>query len=231
MRDSAGPVDTRSVNDAHLQQEVIRELKWDSRVDGCDIGVTVDNGVVALAGTVTSFARKSAAQEAAHRVAGVLDVANDIVVTISGHKQRTDAEIAGAIREALDWDALIRTDNVRTTVERGWVTLEGSVVFLRERNDIESIVRRLDGVRGLTNKIVVNPEAVAPDVIRSMIGQALERRAEREASRIRVEVTEGVVTLSGRVRSWAEKRALLGTVSHARGVCAVNDNLFVDPMY
>lgn len=231
MNDAAKRGEMMSAADANLEQQVVGELKWDSRVDGCDIGVTVKEGVVTLTGTVTSFARKAAAQDAAHRVAGVLDVANDIVVTISGHKQRSDPEIARAIREALDWDALIPAANIRTTVENGWVTIEGSVVFLREREDVERIVRRLDGVRGLTNRIRVSAEPLDPEAIRAMITQALERRAEREAARIRVEATQGVVTLSGRVRSWAEKRALLGSVSHARGVSAVNDNLFVDPMY
>jgi osmotically-inducible protein OsmY len=38
----------------------------------------MDDGVVTLTGTVSSSAKRHAAQEAAHRVAGVLDVANDI---------------------------------------------------------------------------------------------------------------------------------------------------------
>lgn len=62
-----------------------------------------------------------------------------------------------------------------------------------------------------------------------MIEEALERRAEREAKRINVEVVDSTVTLSGAVRSWAEKRAILGSVSHAPGVREVNEKLFVDP--
>jgi osmotically-inducible protein OsmY len=63
-----------------------------------------------------------------------------------------------------------------------------------------------------------------------MIEEALERRAEREAKRINVEVVDSTVTLSGSVRSWAEKRAILGAVSHAPGVRAVDENLFIDPL-
>lgn len=37
--------------------------------------------------------------------------------------------------------------------------------------------------------------------------------------------------MSGPVRSWAEKRAILGAVSHAPGVRAVEENLFIDPMF
>lgn len=64
----------------------------------------------------------------------------------------------------------------------------------------------------------------------SMIEEALERRAEREAKRINVEVVDSTVTLSGAVRSWAEKRAILGAVSHAPGVRTVEESLFVDPL-
>jgi osmotically-inducible protein OsmY len=86
-------------------------------------------------------------------------------------------------------------------------------------------------VRGVTNKIEVKPVKIVAEDLREAIEQALERRAEREARRIKVEVHDSQVFLSGRVRSWAEKRAILGIVSHAPGVRAVDESLFVDPMY
>ena len=63
---------TRKKTDAEIQQDVIREFKWDPRVEETEVGVEVDNGVVTLTGTVTSWAKRMAAQEAAHRVFGVL---------------------------------------------------------------------------------------------------------------------------------------------------------------
>ena len=71
-------------SDSDLQQDVLRELSWDSRVEETEVGVEVDRGVVTLTGTVSSWAIRVAAQEAAHRVAGVLDVANDIKVKLPG---------------------------------------------------------------------------------------------------------------------------------------------------
>jgi osmotically-inducible protein OsmY len=82
----------------------------------------------------------------------------------------------------------------------------------------------------VTNKITVSGPRVKPEKVRSMIEEALERRAEREAKRINVEVAGSTVTLSGMVRSLAEKRAILGAVSHAPGVRTVEENLFVDPL-
>ncbi|HET7451201.1 MAG TPA: BON domain-containing protein, partial [Thermoanaerobaculia bacterium] len=88
--------------DAQIQQAVLAELGWDTRVKPVEIGVSVEHGIVALTGTVESFAKKLAAREAAHRVAGVLDVADDIAVRIPGALVRTDTEIAAAVRRALE---------------------------------------------------------------------------------------------------------------------------------
>lgn len=221
---------TRTKIDSVIQQEVIQELKWDTRVDASEIGVAVNNGVVMLSGNVDGYAKKIAAQEAAHRVAGVLDVANEIEVKIPGQIAKTDADIACAVRQALEWDVWVRDDLIQSTVSNGWVTLEGRVELLRERDDVERAIRRLAGVRGVTNNIVVTGPKLKPEDVREMIEQALERRAEREADRIKVSVEGGRVTLSGAVRSWAEKRAILGAVAHAPGITRVDEKLFVDPL-
>jgi osmotically-inducible protein OsmY len=52
-----------------------------------------------------------------------------------------------------------------------------------------------------------------------------------EARHIRVQVEEHSVTLSGKVDSWLEKRAVLGIVSHTPGVRRVDDALEVDPYH
>jgi osmotically-inducible protein OsmY len=218
-------------SDSQIQQEVLRELKWDTRVEETEVGVTVENGIVTLTGTLSSYAKKLAAQEAAHRVFAVLDVANDIQVRVPGSLGRTDAEIAQAVRKALEWDVWINEELIKSTVSNGFVTLEGVVGVLRERDDVERVIRNLDGVRGVTNKIQVKPAKISAEDVREAIEEALERRAEREARHIKVEVHDSFVKLSGRVRSWAEKRAILGIVSHAPGVRAVEESLFVDPLF
>jgi osmotically-inducible protein OsmY len=216
-------------SDEQIKQEVLRELRWDTRVEETEVGVTVDRGVVTLTGAVSSYAKKLAAQEAAHRVSGVLDVANDIEVKVPGSLVRTDTEIARAVRRAFEWDALVPGERIRSTVSNGWVTLEGSVDTLSQREDAERAVRYLLGVTGVHNQLAISPPPVQPEEVREVIEEALERRAEREAERIQVRVEDGAVTLSGRVRSYAEKRAILGAVSHAPGVETVSDDLRLEP--
>jgi osmotically-inducible protein OsmY len=92
-------------------------------------------------------------------------------------------------------------------------------------------VRQLTGVKGVWNRITVAGPKLDPGQIRRKIEEALERRAEREAERIRVEVEDATVTLTGSVRTWLEKQAILGAVGHAPGVRALNDKLRVGPIF
>ena len=221
--------ETVTKSDLQIQQDVMRELRWDTRIGQTEVGVEVDKGIVTLTGTVDNYAKKWAAKEAAHRVAGVLDVAEDVVVHLPGSGKKTDAEIAKALRHALEWDAFVADKKIRSTVSDGWVTLEGEVEFLQEREDAGRVVRYLAGVKGVWNQITVKTKKVQPGEVRKKIEDALERRAEREAASIQVGVDDGTVTLTGRVRSWLEKDAVVGAVGHAPGVRSVSDKLRVDP--
>lgn len=218
-------------NDRDLKQRILRELKWDSRISWASINVEVDEAVVTLTGSVSSYAQKVAAQEAAHRVVGVLDVANDIEVNPSDGFMRSDTELAHAVRSALEWDALVPDDQIQSTVSDGWVTLEGEVNNGRERTDAEKVLRRLSGVVGVINKITIRKQAVDEEQLREEIEAALETRADRETERLRIEIHDGAVVLRGRVHSWQEKRAVLGSISHAPGVMQVKDHIRIDPYF
>ena len=218
-------------SDRELKQRILRELKWDSRISWASINVEVNDAVATLTGSVLSYAQKIAAQEAAHRVAGVLDVANDIEVNPLDDFVRSDTEIARAVRSALEWDALVPDNQIQSTVSDGWVTLEGEVNNGRERTDAERVLRRLTGMVGVINKITIRMQAVNEDQLREEIEDALETRADREAERLRIEIDDGAVALWGRVHSWQEKRAVLGSISHAPGVTQVRDHLRIDPYF
>src|SRR5437879_1555166 len=109
--------------DEQIQKDVLAELKWDARVQPNEIGVVVKDGVVTLTGWVDSYTKKWAAEDAAHRVRGVLAVANDIEVRLPISAERNDADIAAAAVRALDWDAFVPIDKIDVTVSKGWVTL------------------------------------------------------------------------------------------------------------
>lgn len=218
-------------SDKDLKQRILNELKWDSRVNWASVNVQVTDGVVTLTGVVPNYAQKIAAQDAAHRVRGVLDVANDVEVKPVDQFARTDADIAAAVRNTLEWDALVPNELIRSTVSDGWVTLDGEVDYWRERTDAEKAIRRMAGVVGVTNNITIREHKVDARQLRDEIESALERRADRLAERLRVEVHDGTVELWGRVHSWQEKRAVIGSIAHAPGVNQLLDHLRIDPYF
>ena len=161
---------------------------------------------------------------------GVLDVANDLKVKAAGGFSRTDTEIAQAVRQALEWDVFVPNEKIKSTVTDGWVTLEGPVERSSQREAAERAVRNLTGVKMVVNKITVTPTRPVIGDVRKAIEQALERRAEREARQISVDVHDGTVTLTGPVHSWAERKSVLAAARFTPGVRVVEDHLRTEPV-
>ena len=210
--------------DEEIQRDVLNELKFEPRVQPNEVGVVVKDGVVTLTGWVDSYAKKWAAEEAAHRVRGVLAVANDIEVRLPTSAERTDPDIAAAAVRALEWDATIPVDKLDITVSKGWVTLRGQVEWQYQKQDAERVVRRLQGVRGVSNLIVVRPR-LSPTELKEKIEQALVRTAELDAQGIQVRVEGSKVILESKVRSWAERDEAERAAWSAPGVTAVENRI------
>jgi osmotically-inducible protein OsmY len=226
MEERAMATTTEARTDAQIQSDVLAEMKWEPRVQPNEIGVAVNNGVVTLTGWVDSYAKKWAAEDAAHRVRGVKAVANDIEVRLSSSAQRTDSDLAAAVIQALECDAFVTTDKLDVTVSKGWVTLKGDVEWRYQKEDAERVVRRLAGVVGVTNLITVKPR-VTPSELKEKIEKALLRSAETDAQRITVDVDGDAVILKGSVRSWAERQAAERAAWAAPGVASVDNRITI----
>jgi BON domain len=65
------------------------------------------------------------------------------------------ADLEACILNALYWDLAVPSDHLKVTLERGWVTLSGAVAFSYQKSCAEADVRRVSGIRGVTNAIEI----------------------------------------------------------------------------
>jgi osmotically-inducible protein OsmY len=212
------------LSDIEIKRDIEAEFNWDPDLKAVDIALSVKDGVVVLAGYVTSYAQKFQAEADVKRVAGVTGVANDIEVRLPAIDKKPDPDIARDAVSTLKLQLPFVHENIKVVVRDGWVTLEGSTEWQYMKERAENAVRHVLGVRGVTNTMSVKPK-VAPIDIKRKIEEAFKRSAEIDANRIIVETRDGVVTLKGTVHTWFERKEAERAAWAAPGVTKVEDKI------
>jgi osmotically-inducible protein OsmY len=215
-------------SDSEIERDVKEELKWDPNLDALDIAVSVSKGVVSLTGFVKSYLERYEAETAVKRVAGVIGVANDLEVRIPSLDERPDPDIARDAVTALKTQLPYSSEHIKVIVKNGWVTLEGQVEWQYQKTTAENVVRRIKGVKGVTNSIMLKPR-VQPSELKNKILEAFKRNAEVDANRIQIEANGSEVILKGSVRSWIEREEAERVAWSAPGVTKVEDRIVVAP--
>lgn len=210
--------------DSQLQRDVAEELTWEPQVTATHIGVEVRDGVVTLSGEVDSFAEKWHAQRAAQRVSGVNALTVDLKVSIPGLGGRSDADIAYAAENVLEWSATVPKGVIKVMVEKGHVTLTGDVDWQYQRAAATASVRFLMGVTGVSDQIAIRP-TLTVSAVKSDIETALKRNAATDANRIHVAVHGSDVVLTGMVQNWAERETATTSAWATPGVRSVIDRM------
>jgi osmotically-inducible protein OsmY len=213
-------------SDEDIKRDVEAELRWDHDIDATDIGVAVKDGVVTLTGFVRSFLHKYNAERDAKRVSGVLAVANDLEVRLPVIDEKPDPEIAREVAKEIESELPYSYKLIKAVVNNGWVTLEGDVEWNYQKESAEQAARRVKGVKGITNFVMIKPH-VAPEDVKRKIEDAFKRNAEIDANRITVEANGSEVILKGTVRSWAERDEAERVAWLAPGVRKVENRITI----
>ena len=214
------------MNDMNLKEDVMDALDFEPSIDANDIGVAVDRGIVTLTGHVPTYSQRLTAERVVTRIKGVRGLAQEIEVRPIGTHQTADDEIARRAADLLTWNTSVPKDSVKVKVADGYVTLLGKVEWNYQRNAAQSAVSGMSGVKSVSNQIEIH-QKVTPSDIRQRIENALKRDAELDAAAIQVKVSDGVVTLDGKIDTWADRQIAERAAWAAPGVTRVNDHLHV----
>jgi osmotically-inducible protein OsmY len=216
-------------SDEQIKKNVVDQLYWDDRVDASQVDVEVLHGEVTLKGWVPTYLAKSSAFTDSWSVLGVESVRNELSVKYAEHvTSPSDDEIKTSVDRLLTFNPDIEANNVETRVDRGIVTLSGSVDAFWKKLHAEELVSHERGVLGIDNKLAIVPERnfVDNDIARDIIS-ALERNVLVSAEDVAVEVDNGDVTLRGTVPTWSARNAAYEAARYTAGVLSIRNEVSV----
>lgn len=212
-------------SDPEMCADVIAELNFDPAIESSLISVDVDHGFVTLSGSIPTYWQKMHAEDDARSVSGVRGLADYLDVVVPAPLFRSDADIQTAAMSALRWHSDL-PNSIYVSVADGWITLTGKVDWQFQRDEAEDAVEYMAGVKGVFNQITLRQQPKAVNV-KDQITSELVRRVDQDAQNITVETTDGKVTLTGNVRTFAEEQAAVDASWSVPGVVQVDDQLVV----
>ena len=219
--------------DALIVKEVLAALRTTAALASLPMKAHVDEGIVELTGSISTWEQQQLAERVALSVPGVRFCQNQLV--LGRFIKRTPALLAGDVRTRLDWDPLLQQASIRVSVRSGRVSLAGAVGTWAARRRVISHawVKSVTAVDA--KALVVDARRAAVSDIRSTwptdseIARAISDLAPYwpniNAANLTTLVSGGVVTLQGIVQTLAEKRAAEEMARSAVGVIEVKSEL------
>lgn len=218
------------LTDKEIKNNIIDKLQWDGRIDASHLQIDVYEGQVTLYGKVPNYTAKRAVMDHTWSTTDVAAVNDQIMVKYhpTSLPILKDETLAANVDTVLALDSSIDPMDIDVIVENGKVVLEGSVDAYWKKVKAETLVSDMVGVTEVIDKLVVIPDGnyldkdIAQDLIR-----IYDKNSYVDTEHLDVQVEDGVITLSGMVPSWAEKRTAFNLANFAYGVRDVIDRITV----
>lgn len=212
--------------DKELQRVVEAQLHSDRTLEPANITITVRDRVVTLGGFARSFRQRRRVVAAVEKVSGIAAIVNGIEVRVPILHRRPDPEIARDVVETLRLELPDAAENLKVTVDDGFVVIEGEVDSDFDREEAELAIRLQPGVKGTRNLIRLKSHSLASEV-KQRVGAALERNVLIDADQIEVEIEDSEVTLRGTVRSFVERNEAERVARDLPGITHVQNEIRV----
>jgi osmotically-inducible protein OsmY len=145
---------------------------------------------------------------------------------------KTDKELQRDVLDELAWEPSVDAAEIGVSVENGVVVLNGVVKSLNQKWTAERVAQRVDGVRAVTDELVVklpgDSQYGDADIAQAAVN-ALDWNASVPRDRIKVLVEHGLVTLQGTVEYHFQKDAAETAVRNLKGVRGVSNTVAIKP--
>jgi osmotically-inducible protein OsmY len=156
-----------------------------------------------------------------------------------GQKLR-DTALAGQVKAALELDRSLNALPIEIDVQKGQVTLDGRVADESQKQRAEAVAGAVPDVRGVVNRLEVDPDAGAQAEPGRSLGESLDDtklevqlrlafslRRELSGTDLAVSSYRREVTLAGEVASEAQRGLAVEVAMHTDGVAGVIDQIRV----
>ncbi len=202
--------------------------------------VSVHDGKATLTGTVEDDVNKDLAKQIALGVNGIKSVDNQIVVQADYVAPKASAErsfgdvvddayITAAVKSKLLWSKNVEGTATNVDTKYGKVTLNGTAHTAEAKELAGRMAMDTRGVAAVDNQLVVSGakattanDATASDTwITTKVKSTFMFSSNVDGSDINVSTNAGVVTLSGKVHSGAERALAIELANNVRGVKSV----------
>ncbi|MBA3351336.1 MAG: BON domain-containing protein, partial [Blastocatellia bacterium] len=233
-------VQTVARTDEEIRRDVENALLNDAAADSYEVKTAVNAGVVTLSGTVQSFQEQSLSLQLARQVRGVKDVKSTIAVKYKS--TRPDPEIVADAKRALENDVWLEPSKVNVTATSGKITLTGTVGSAAEKTRARTLAWVM-GVNSVDDQgLKVEPwlaqdmhrkpgiTVIPDDQLKKAVTDAFVYDPRVFSFNPEVEVSGGVVTLSGVVDNIKAKQSAEQDARNTVGVYAVKNHIKVRPV-
>lgn len=240
-------VDTVSqdITDARHETQIWTTYALSPYLRANDLKVSVHNGKATLSGTVEESVSKDLAKQIALGVNGVKDVDNNIVVKAdyvapartanrSYGETVDDAAITTTIKSKLAWNKYTDGLNINVNTTSGKVTLSGTADNESAKDLAKRLAMNTRGVASVDNQLVIDGKqtaannakdsthdaghAISDSWITTKVKSTFMYSNNVDSNDISVKTQDGVVTLTGKVDSGAERALAIELAKNVRGV-------------
>jgi len=143
---------------------------------------------------------------------------------------KKNEELQKDVQDAIKWEPLLNAAEIGVTAKDGIVTLTGIVDNFAKKLEAEDAAKKVDGVKAVVEKIVVNfdhTDKTSDNEIANGALNALKWNWGGTSDNVKIKVENGWITLDGEVQWNFQKIATKKAVSSIIGVKGVINNIII----